>query len=135
MTDDPTQRDLDDVEALAERMVAAATAAEVAEPAPVAEPLPTVSATLGRVVDPGSLVIGIWFVLAGLVAAVLGADALEDLPPIVIPTLLRRHRPRPAAPEAVLAPPPTARLVASCGPVAAVSSQGRRGPPDRCRRR
>ena len=85
MTDDPTQRDLDDVEALAERMVAAATAAEVAEPAPVAEPLPTVSATLGRVVDPGSLVIGIWFVLAGLVAAVLGADALEDLPPIVIP--------------------------------------------------
>ena len=82
--DDMTKRDLDEVDALADRIVAGDV--DVTEPADVGgSTLPTVGATLGRVVDPGTLIIGIWFVLAGLVAAVLGADSLDDLPPIVIP--------------------------------------------------
>ena len=38
-----------------------------------------------RLFDPGSLVVGAWFVILGLFAAVLGSDMVEDLPPIMIP--------------------------------------------------
>ena len=38
-----------------------------------------------RVFDPGSLVIGVWFAIVGVLGAVLGADIVEDLPPVVIP--------------------------------------------------
>lgn len=38
-----------------------------------------------RSVDPGSLVIGLWFVVLGLVATVLPADTLRDLPRVAVP--------------------------------------------------
>lgn len=38
-----------------------------------------------RSIDPGSLVIGVWFAVLGLLATVLSGDALRDLPRVVIP--------------------------------------------------
>jgi hypothetical protein len=38
-----------------------------------------------RGVDPGSLVIGVWFIVLGLLATVLSGDTLQDLPRVVIP--------------------------------------------------
>jgi hypothetical protein len=38
-----------------------------------------------RRADPGSLVIGVWFVVLGVLAAVLSGDALRDLPRVVLP--------------------------------------------------
>jgi uncharacterized membrane protein YfcA len=38
-----------------------------------------------RQFDAGSFVIGVWFAIVGLIGAVLGADVVEDLPPVVIP--------------------------------------------------
>lgn len=75
LTGDMTQRDLDEVDDLAARI---AVGAPIAPPPPL--PAPT-----RRPFDPGSLIVGAWFVLVGLLAAVLGPNLVEDLPPIVIP--------------------------------------------------
>lgn len=38
-----------------------------------------------RLRDPGALLVGTWFTLAGVVAALLGEGALDDLPPVIVP--------------------------------------------------
>lgn len=38
-----------------------------------------------RLRDPGALLVGAWFAVAGTTAAILGDARLDDLPPVVVP--------------------------------------------------
>jgi hypothetical protein len=57
-----------------------------------------------RAFDPGALLVGIWFIVAGLLGATLGGNVLDDLPPVIVPVsfavvglgLLLPKRTRPA---------------------------------------
>lgn len=55
------------------------------ETAHAAAEVATGSVRPDRRFDPGTMVIGIWFAVLGIVAAIAGGDLLDDLPPVVIP--------------------------------------------------
>jgi len=38
-----------------------------------------------RLRDPGALLVGIWFAVAGVVAALLGESTFDDVPPVIVP--------------------------------------------------
>lgn len=62
---------------MAEDETPAAGDPQTQEPEPI--PGPT------RTFDPGALLVGLWFMIAGFVGATFGDHRLDDLPPIVIP--------------------------------------------------
>jgi hypothetical protein len=48
------------------------------------EPIPS-EPERTRSFDPGAMLVGIWFVVAGLLGATLGGNVLDDLPPVIVP--------------------------------------------------